>query len=104
MSEFKPSILDRPEFVEPILIKSGDKKVRLGQLQQAPIADCRVVAENLYQDFKLAYDIAPELLEALQDLIHYVGKIPSNGKLTDDLWDAIHIQYKASKQAISKAL
>jgi hypothetical protein len=35
---------------EPILIKVGDSKVKLGQFSKPPKVDCRVVAEDLYQD------------------------------------------------------
>lgn len=44
-------------FIEPILIKAGSDNLRLGQLQQPPKVDCRVLSEDTYQELKKAYDI-----------------------------------------------
>jgi len=71
-TEFIPSITNRPEFIEPVFIEAGDSTLRLGQLQLPPRVNCRVVSEDLYQDMKLAYDVAPELLEALRETQKYI--------------------------------
>lgn len=34
---------------EPILIKAGDSRVKLGIKNEPPKVDCRVIAEDLYQ-------------------------------------------------------
>lgn len=98
--EFKGKILDRFGFIEPIYIEKGDKRLGLGQLLQPPNHSCRVVAEGQYQDMKLAYDLAPELLEALKGLID-----PLTGLVVDGVWKVVGGEACYNiEQAIEKAL
>jgi len=45
------------KFKEPVLIKAGSDKIRLGDFQQFPLVDCRVVSEDYYQELKKAYSL-----------------------------------------------
>ena len=42
---------------EPILIKAGSDRLKLGLNEQPPSVDCRVVEENNYQALKRAFDL-----------------------------------------------
>lgn len=44
------------KFIEPELIKAGDARLKLGQFEQPPKVDCRVLSEDTYQALKKAYD------------------------------------------------
>lgn len=37
------------EFIEPVLIKAGDFRLRLGETLELPKVDCRVISEDQYQ-------------------------------------------------------
>ena len=39
---------------EPLPIKAGDRRVLLGMFARPPKVDCRVVAEELYQQMTIA--------------------------------------------------
>ena len=49
-----------------ILIKAGDKRVKLGQFSMPPKVDCRVISEELYQ----------EVLSILEKQVEVKGEIP----------------------------
>ncbi len=63
----------KKEHIQPILIKAGDTRLRLGELGRPPLFDCRVIAEEEYQLLLSAYKATPELLEALDNLRIAVG-------------------------------
>ncbi len=46
----------RSEFIEPILIKAGDIRLKLGFFEKPPCCDVRVITEENYQLLKRAYD------------------------------------------------
>ncbi len=47
-------ILEMKKAPEPLPIKAGDRRVLLGIFARPPKVDCRVVAEELYQEMKNA--------------------------------------------------
>lgn len=48
---------------KPILIKAGDKRVRIGREMKPPKVDCRIISEYTYQ----------KMVKMLEDASHLVG-------------------------------
>jgi len=53
---------------EPIPIKAGDSRVKLGPYSKSPSVDCRVIAEELYQEMIRIVNKWDELDELNTDL------------------------------------
>lgn len=62
---------------KPILIEKGSALLKLGQLQNPPGVDCRVVAEELYQEIK----------STIRDLVEYrsIGNLAKANCLLEKL-------------------
>ena len=65
MAHTKAEIVNRKEYPEPLKTNTHV----LGMTLINEIIDCRVVFEPLFLDMQKAYDVAPELLEALQSIL-----------------------------------
>lgn len=58
-------------FIEPVLIQTGDESVLLGG--EPPKTDCRFLSEGNYQYLKKCRKNAFELLDALHSIRHELG-------------------------------
>jgi hypothetical protein len=75
---------------EPILIKAGSDRLKLGLNKQPPKVDCRVVEENNYQALKRAFDLHNV---STSEVFENYGKPFTSGR---DLWDFITKNYSFS--------
>ena len=70
--ELKGTIKNREAIThKPNLIKADSSLLGLGIMKTPPRVDCRVVAEAVYADMNLAYNVAPELLEVAERVDYY---------------------------------
>ena len=79
------------EFIEPVLVKAGDGRLRIGPFGQVSPFDCRVLAEDNYQLLKKGYDDRKNLFDMVvilqKRLELLIDKTPSGkhrNKLTED--------------------
>ena len=91
MAHTKAEIVNRKEYPEPLKTNTHV----LGMTLINEIIDCRVVFEPLFLDMQKAYDVAPELLEALTKLTDSFDKAKLNIEQSNSFFNAI--------QAIKKA-
>ena len=67
---------------KPELIKAGDKRVKLGFLEEPPKVDCRVISEEEYQKMI-------NLLERAKGLVgHPATNISASTDISCDIWQS----------------
>ncbi len=60
---------------QPLLIKAGDRRLLLGMLKMPPELDCRVVAEDYYQNMLKEIAHWKGCVELLKDILEIELKI-----------------------------
>ena len=82
---------------EPIFVKAGDIRLKLGHNSEPPKVDCRIVAEDYYQRMIKKIEQRDELLEASKALINHMGKDWESNPL-------LALLYRNKLKAIAKAI
>jgi len=72
-NKIKDTNIISPSFIVPQFIKAGSNMLKLGQFQQPPAVDCRVISEIGYQQLKRSYDKMQEIekIILINDIIKY---------------------------------